>query len=196
MSASASGSTVASTILTRFVCSDPPIAARPAPQPKDHCRGAQRSTGDRQGGSRLQSASTTSAHHTVSSNIDTNGSQMTQIQLTVGDQSAIATLADNPTAGDFADLLPVTLKMSDLHGTEKPGALPRPLNASGAAVFTYEVGQIGYWAPGQDVAVVYAVEGNGSIPSPGLIPLGTVISGLPAIAAAGASFQLRIERVS
>ena len=120
---------------------------------------------------------------------------MTQIRLTVGDQSAIATLADNPTAGDFADLLPVTLKMSDLHGTEKPGALPRPLNASGAAVFTYEVGQIGYWAPGQDVAVVYAVEGNGSIPSPGLIP-GTVISGLPAIAAAGASFQLRIERVS
>ena len=133
---------------------------------------------------------------TVSSNTDTNGSQMTQIRLTVGDQSAIATLADNPTAGDFADLLPVTLNMSDLHGTEKPGALPRPLNASGAAVFTYEVGQIGYWAPGQDVAVVYAVEGNRSIPSPGLIPLGTVISGLPAIAAAGASFQLRIERVS
>jgi len=114
----------------------------------------------------LQSASTASAHHTVSSNTDTNGSQMTQIRLTVGDQSAIATLADNPTAGDFADLLPVTLNMSDLQGTEKPGALPRPLDASGAAVFTYEVGQIGYWAPGQDVAVVYAFEGNGSIPSP------------------------------
>ena len=60
--------------------------------------------------------------------------------------SAVATLADNPTADDFATLLPVTLDMSDLHGLEKPGTLPRALNRSGAAVFTYEVGQIGYWA--------------------------------------------------
>lgn len=119
-----------------------------------------------------------------------------RIRLSVGDQSATATLADNPTARDFASQLPLTLSMSDLHGTEKPGSLPQALDRSGEAVFTYEVGQIGYWAPGRALAIVYAVDGNGAIPGPGLIPLGTVDSGLDVIADAGDSFQLRIEPLS
>ena len=118
-----------------------------------------------------------------------------RIRLTVGDQSATATLADNPTARDFASLLPVTLTMHDLFRLEKPGKLPRALDKGGKAQFTYQVGQLGYWSPGRDLAIVYAVEGKGSIPSPGLIPLGTVDSGLDAIAEAGDSFQLRIEQL-
>jgi hypothetical protein len=118
-----------------------------------------------------------------------------QIRMTVGGRSASATLADNPTAHDFASLLPVTLNMSDLFGLEKPGRLPRALDQGGKAVFTYEVGQLGYWTPGEDLAIVYAVKGSGSIPSPGLIPLGTVDAGLETIAEAGEAFQLRIERV-
>ena len=35
-------------------------------------------------------------------------------------------------------------------------------------MFTYEVGQLGYWSPSRALAVVYAVDGEGSIPSPGL----------------------------
>jgi hypothetical protein len=118
-----------------------------------------------------------------------------QIRMTVGGRSASATLADNPTADDFASLLPVILNMSDLFGLEKPGRLPRALDQGGKAVFTYEVGQLGYWTPGEDLAIVYAVKGSGSIPSPGLIPLGTVDAGLETIAEAGDAFQLRIERV-
>jgi hypothetical protein len=45
------------------------------------------------------------------------------------------------------------------------------------------------------LAVVYAVDGEGSIPSPGLIPLGTVDAGLETIADGGDSFQLRIEHI-
>lgn len=116
--------------------------------------------------------------------------------MTVGDQSAIATLADNPTARDFASLLPLTLTMSDLFGLEKPGTLPRALQSGGRPVSTYEVGQLGYWSPGEALAVVYAVEGAGAIPSPGLIPLGTVDTGLEVIADAGDSFQLHIEQTN
>ena len=83
--------------------------------------------------------------------------------------------------------------MSDLFGLEKPGTLPRALDEGGQAVFTYQVGQVGYWAPGRALAVVYAVQGDGAIPSPGLIPLGTIDSGLQLIADAGDAFQLRIE---
>jgi hypothetical protein len=118
-----------------------------------------------------------------------------RVRLTVGDQSAIATLADNPTARDFASLLPLTLTMHDLFGLEKPGTLPRALDEGGEAVFTYEVGQLGYWSPGRALAVVYAVDGEGSIPSPGLIPLGTVDARLETIADGGDSFQLRIEQI-
>ena len=89
-----------------------------------------------------------------------------RVRMTLGDRSATATLADNPTARDFASLLPVTLSMSDLFGLEKPGTLPRALDQGGQAVFTYQVGQVGYWAPGRALAVVYAVQGDGAIPSP------------------------------
>jgi hypothetical protein len=50
-----------------------------------------------------------------------------RIGLSVGDQSATATLANNPTARDLAALLPLTLTMNDLLGLEKPGSLPRAL---------------------------------------------------------------------
>ena len=126
---------------------------------------------------------------------DHRGSQTMRIRMTVADQSATATLADNPTARDFASLLPVTLTMNDLFGLEKPGTLPRALDEGGEAVFTYQVGQLGYWSPGRALAVVYAVDGEGSIPGPGLIPLGTVDAGLEAIAEGGDSFQLRIEQI-
>lgn len=118
-----------------------------------------------------------------------------QIRLSVGGRSAVATLADNPTARDFASLLPVTLSMGDLFRLEKPGALPRPLDVGAEAVFTYAVGQIGYWSPGRALAVVYAVDGDGTIPRPGLIPLGVVDAGLNVIADAGDAFQLRIEQL-
>jgi hypothetical protein len=57
------------------------------------------------------------------------------------------------------------------------------------------VGQLGYWSPSRALAVVYAVDGEGSIPGPGLIPLGTVDAGLETIADGGDSFQLRIEQI-
>lgn len=130
------------------------------------------------------------------STTDDQRSSTVQIRMTVGEDSATATLADNATARDFASLLPVTLNMSDLFGLEKLGKLPRALNQGGKAVFTYEVGQLGYWSPGEDLAIVYAVKGSRSIPSPGLVPIGTVDSGLEMIAEAGDAFQLRIEQVN
>jgi len=57
------------------------------------------------------------------------------------------------------------------------------------------VGQLGYWSPGRALAVVYAVGGQPSIPSPGLIPLGSADAALEAIAEGGDSFQLRIEQI-
>jgi hypothetical protein len=117
-----------------------------------------------------------------------------KVRLKVGDSTATATLLDNETARDFASLLPVTLDMHDLFGREKAGQLPRPLAEAGGNESSYEVGEIGYWPPEHDVAIYYADDGE-SIPSPGIIPLGRVDSGLDAIASAGDSFRMTIEPI-
>jgi hypothetical protein len=114
-----------------------------------------------------------------------------RIQLTIGSQQATATLEDNAAARDLVTLLPVTVAMGDLFGREKPGRLPRALAGDVAPVFTYRVGQLAYWPPTHDLFVVY--DGDGlRVPNPGLIPLGTVDSGLDVIAEAGDDFDLTI----
>ncbi len=113
------------------------------------------------------------------------------IQLAVGAQRATATLQDNAAARDLVTLLPVTVAMGDLFGREKPGRLPRALAGDVEPVFTYRVGHLAYWPPGRDVFVVY--DGDGlRVPSPGLVELGTVDSGLDVITAAGDDVELTI----
>jgi hypothetical protein len=116
-----------------------------------------------------------------------------RIRLIVGDRVATATLEDTAAARGFAAMLPVTISMRDLLGREKPGRLPRPLDLDGARrEFRYEVGEIAYWAPGNDIAIFYADDGQ-AIPQPGLVRLGTVDAGLDVIATAGSDFDMSIE---
>ena len=114
-----------------------------------------------------------------------------RIRLSVGDQEAVGTLDDNPAARDLLSLLPLTVPMGELFGREKPGPLPRALTGDVEPAFTYRVGQIAYWAPGRDIFVVYAGDGL-PVPSPGLVALGSVESGLDVIATAGDDFDMTI----
>jgi hypothetical protein len=114
-----------------------------------------------------------------------------RIRLTIGSRQATATLEDNAAARDLASMLPVTVAMSDLLGREKPGLLPRALIGDVTPVFTYRVGQLAYWPPDHNSFVVYAGDGL-PVPGPGLVPLGTVDTGLDVIAGAGNDFELTI----
>jgi hypothetical protein len=114
-----------------------------------------------------------------------------RIRLTTGSRQATATLEDNAAARDLASMLPLTVAMSDLFGREKPGLLPRALTGDVTPVFTYRVGQLAYWPPDHNIFVVYAGDGL-PVPGPGLIPLGTVDTGLDVIAGAGSDFELTI----
>jgi hypothetical protein len=114
-----------------------------------------------------------------------------RIRLITGSREATATLQDNAAARDLASMLPVTVAMSDLSGREKPGPLPRALTGEVEPVFTYRVGQLGYWPPDHNLFVVYAGDGL-PVPGPGLVPLGTVDTGLDVIAGAGSDFRLVI----
>lgn len=58
-----------------------------------------------------------------------------KIKITVNAQTFTATLFDNPSAKAFMDMLPLTIKMTELNGNEKYYDLPQniPTNASNPA---------------------------------------------------------------
>ena len=114
------------------------------------------------------------------------------IRVNIGDKTLAATLADNPTARDFASLLPLTLTMNDLFGREKYARLPRAMSDGGKREYTYEAGQIIYWSPGPDVAIYYKDDGA-KIPEPGIIVLGKVDAGVEALNVPG-SVRVTITR--
>jgi hypothetical protein len=125
--------------------------------------------------------------------VPTDPAGVVRIRLIIGDDVATATLEDDAAARDFAAMLPMTIDLHDLFGREKAGRLPRELSIDGARrEFDYEVGEIAYWSPGNDIAIFYADDGQ-AIPQPGLVRLGTVATGLEVIAAAGNDFELTIE---
>jgi hypothetical protein len=125
--------------------------------------------------------------------VNTYTSGVVRIRLIIGGRAATATLDDTAPARDFAAMLPATISMHDLLGREKPGRLPRQLDIAGAPrEHRYEVGEIAYWAPGNDIAIFYADDGE-PIPPPGLVRLGAVDTGLNVIATAGKDFQMTIE---
>lgn len=82
--------------------------------------------------------------------------------------------------------------MNDLFGREKFGHLPRAISEDGKRTRGYEVGEVIYWSPGPDVAIFYRHDGP-SIPSPGIIVMSKIDSGVEALSVPG-SVKVTIER--
>jgi hypothetical protein len=83
--------------------------------------------------------------------VATDPAGVVRIRLHIGSDVATATLEDSAPARDFAAMLPMTIRMHDLLGREKPGRLPRQLSIEGARrEFDYQVGELAYWPPGND----------------------------------------------
>jgi hypothetical protein len=81
---------------------------------------------------------------------------VTDVQITVNDQSFTAQLADNPTARDLVDQLPLTLRFRDFNRVEKIAKLPKPLTMEGVpAGDDPEINDIGYYAPSGDLVLYY-----------------------------------------
>ena len=116
-----------------------------------------------------------------------------KIRISVNGKAITATLIDSETTRDFISLLPLTLTMNDLFGREKFGHLPRAISEGGKRTRTYEVGDVIYWSPGPDVAMFYRHDGQ-SIPSPGIIVMGKIDSGVEALNVPG-SVKVMIELI-
>ena len=116
-----------------------------------------------------------------------------KIRLKIANKEITASLIDSETTRDFVSLLPLKLTMNDLFGREKFGHLPRAISEGGKRTRTYEVGDVIYWSPGPDVAMFYRHDGQ-SIPSPGIIVLAKIESGMDVLNVPG-SVKVTIDLV-
>jgi hypothetical protein len=81
---------------------------------------------------------------------------VTTIRITVADQTITAQLADNPTASDLAQQLPLTLNIRDFNRVEKIAELAHPLTMDGVpAGDDPDINDIGYYAPSQSLVFYY-----------------------------------------
>ena len=125
--------------------------------------------------------------------VTANAAQADTMKIRIGlnGKAITASLIDSETTRDFISLLPLTLTMNDLFGREKFAHLPRAISEGGKRARAYEVGDVIYWSPGPDVAMFYRQDGQ-SIPSPGIIVMGKIDSGVEALNVPG-SVKVTIE---
>src|SRR4051812_28820413 len=91
---------------------------------------------------------TAAASGTTSATPTSEEPPVTKILINLGDRTFTAQLADNPTARDLVDQLPLTLPFHDFNRVEKIAELPRPLTLEGVpAGADPEINDIGYYAP-------------------------------------------------
>lgn len=112
-----------------------------------------------------------------------------KIRMTFNGMTMTATLYDNPSARDFASMLPLDLRIDNYAGNEKIAYLPRKLTEDGSGPFSNEQpGDLCYFAPWGNLALFYA----GYRYSNGLIRLGRFDGGFEPLLVRG-DFALRIE---
>ncbi len=115
-----------------------------------------------------------------------------KIRMDVDGKVVIATLDNSAAARDFAALLPLSLTLKDYADIERIADLPRKLSTTGApAGMKPHTGDITYYAPWGNLAI-FVEDGKES--SRGLVRLGRVEAGLPALQRPG-PLKVRIERI-
>lgn len=113
-----------------------------------------------------------------------------RVRMTFKGLSMTATLYDNPTARDFASMLPLDLTIEDFSNNEKIVHLPRKLTEEGSGPFGNErPGDLCYFKPWGNLALFYA-----DYRWEGLIRLGRFDGGFEPLLVRG-EFPVRIERI-
>jgi len=122
-----------------------------------------------------------------------NESKSHKIRITVNKLEVEAILNNSEMSRDFISLLPLDLTMKDLFCREKFAPLPRSISSEGIQIQKYEIGDIAYWAPGEDLAIFYRQDGQRI--EEGLYILGRVKNDMAPFDTPG-SVPVNVERAS
>ncbi len=114
-----------------------------------------------------------------------------RIRITAGSSTMVAQLDDNPTARDFAALLPLRLPLRDHASTEKVATLPRKLSLEGApGGADADAYDLAYYAPLGNFVIYYRDPPH----YPGLVRIGRIQTGAETVRSA--SGTVTIETVT
>jgi hypothetical protein len=121
------------------------------------------------------------------------GATAVKVRIIFNDQAMTAVLEDNPSARDFASMLPLhDLTIDNYADNEKISYLPRKLTEEGSGRFGNErPGDLCYYAPWGNLALFYA----GYRWSRGLIRLGRIDGSFTPLLTRG-EFPLQIDIIS
>ena len=116
----------------------------------------------------------------------------TRVRMVLDGGEAVVVLDDHPASRDFLSLLPLTLTFEDFNHTEKIAYLPRKLDTqSSPDSCDPATGSFTYYAPWGNLAVFYRDFRH----SEGLVPLGSVESGMEHLSSRSGDFSVRLERM-
>ncbi len=98
-----------------------------------------------------------------------------RVRFRFSDKEIIVSMVDNSAARSFAKMLPLTLQFEDYAGSEKISSLSETLDTSDVpAGYDPSVGDLTLYAPWGNLAFFYRDHGYAR----GLVPLGTIVSGV------------------
>lgn len=115
------------------------------------------------------------------------------LKITINNLEVEAILNNSEMSRDFISLLPLDLTMKDLFCREKFANLPKSLSKKGSPIQNYEVGDVGYWAPGGDITIFYKQDGQKM--KEGLYKIGEVKGDIAPFDTPG-SVPVKVELVS
>jgi len=117
--------------------------------------------------------------------------QDARIKLTFGNEEVFVKMYDNPTSRDLLAQLPLTLSFKDYAGTEKISYLPQKLSTEGSpSGYDPSVAELAYYAPWGNICFYYRDFGY----SNGLVPLGSIESGMESLTSLDGDFKVTIEK--
>ena len=94
-----------------------------------------------------------------------------KITINVNNQTVDGYLNNSPIANQVYHMLPFRVSLVSMGVREKYGDLPQKVIGNGPAVKRFHQGDIGYWAPGNQIAFYYHDDGS-DIPEPGVVIIG------------------------
>jgi len=113
-----------------------------------------------------------------------------KIGFRFADKEIIVSLVDNSATRSLSKMLPLTLEFQDYAESEKISYLPEKLDTSNVpAGYDPSVGDLTLYAPWGNLAFFYRDHGYAR----GLVPLGTIVSGLAFLDELDSASAVRVE---
>lgn len=117
---------------------------------------------------------------------------MCSIRVTAGDSVLEGVLYDNPTAREFAEMLPLTVDLwHPAPDFARAFDLPKQIEQKGTPGYQYEPGSLAYWDEGPSIALIYQASREETVVP--VVPIGRITSETSVFQEYGAEITIEID---